>query len=234
MKVKLFIVLAFVSFFLISCDFSSIKKRDNITELNGFWTGTQTIDGTTTDVELISYNNNFYGFSEVAGVMFSGIGSISKKNFNASYNLYTLDTGVKFGTGDINGYTEKDNKIYGDIKNSLGQYGQFKMKIDKNNLHTTPKIKTIATTYHINNRGTLIINNMGKAEGNIDGCSIDGKIIIPDENINIYDVSFRLSNCEYSGYYHGIATVIDRDNNKYLYIGSSNNQYMNFLHIKIP
>jgi len=221
-RFKLFILIL-ISIIFTSCKLDSAKYRDNLTVFNGLWRGVQEINGVKSDIELLSYNNKFYGYSVTSNILFMGNGYINKKHFNGSYKVYTIDTFTRFGDGTFNGYVNSSSRVTGDFKNSLGQEGSFNLKLDKDNFYKSSSIDKIATSYN-GSYYNFTIDKSGIIAGTLGDCNMYGRVVIPDNSINIYQITLRLEDCSYEGYYNGLGRVVEnQENNFYMFFGNDKN-----------
>ena len=203
---------------------------------NGLWAGTQVINGINSDVQYIVYNNEIQGYSVGANAGFAGVSSISGDQISANYNLYDGDTGYAIGTGTASGTVVEQSSITGSFTNSFGQTGTLSL-VFGNEYNNPSSLSYVAYDYTVTG-GSFTISSTGALTGNVDGCTVNGNVSIPDSSVNIYDISYTLSgaSCLVPGDYSGLGTITySADYAAYvLQAGMSNDDYMTLLLAQVP
>lgn len=203
---------------------------------NGLWAGTQVVNGVSADVQYIVYNNEIQGYSVGANAGFAGVSSVSGDQISANYNIYDGDTSLAIGSGSASGTVVEQSSITGTFSNSLGQTGTLNLVFG--NEYNNPSSLSYVAYDYTTTGGSFTISSSGVLTGNVDGCTINGNVSVPDSSVNIYDISYTLSgaSCLGIGNYSGLGTITySTDYAAYvLQAGMSNDNVMTLIIAKVP
>jgi len=199
---------------------------------NGLWSGTQVIDGLSYDVQFITYDNKFYGYSQQAYSMFSGTSSLEGNTLTSNpYYTYNGD-GSYLTKGNLTANVVEDSSINASFTNGLNQSGSFNVAFDPS--YYKPSSLTYIQDHYTSPSSDFTISAQGIIAGISNGCDIKGQVSIPNPFVNIYSINYTLDNCLAKGTYTGLGTItLDINNNAYFQAGMSNEENMDLLIVEI-
>jgi uncharacterized protein YjbI with pentapeptide repeats len=190
----------------------------------GIWIGTQTVinDGVY-DMNAIVYDGKIYGVSESANVLFSGtydmqggryLVSDGSDNATTRYDLYTLSSnGAFFTSGIVTTEVNQKSTMTGAFSNEMLQEGEISFHYSK--LYEKESSISYLAGSQSNSVLAIDVADDGRFSGSLNSCSINGTIATPEPTVNIYEVSYTLSNCAEAGSYEGLGIITDIDGSAY-------------------
>jgi hypothetical protein len=186
---------------------------------NGLWSGTQSVNGYVYDINAIVYQGEIIGISYDAYSNFIGSYSMSSDQMEGSYKLYYGD-GTFLANGSLSATVVESLTLNGSFSNSLGENGTISASFDPQ-YNNPSSLDYIAGSF-----SGITISTSGAISGYAEGCTVSGNIHVPDPSVNIYDVSYQLSDCDGAGTYNGLGTIV-LDSGHHLFIaGAGNSNYM--------
>lgn len=181
----------------------------NITD--GIWIGTYTDNGTSTDFDVVIYDNHFYGFTQAQG--YEGVLTLDNDSISGTLNAYENTGNIKTEAVSIDGTVVENISITG----SLGAGGAtFDLALDALYNRTASLTKTTGNwaitvgTYVL----TFSIMENGMFDGSdTTGCVFNGDLSVPDPDHNIYLISYTVSDVSscalVTGDFSGLALLDD-------------------------
>lgn len=233
MKILKIVLLSTLMLLITACHKSSESASNTKDYVNpeGIWIGHQTIlteNGKGAfDIKTLIYDGKFYGVSEGANIFYSGRYEISHskylianslENSNTSYKMYSISENGKPFTNGVTSLTiTEQEQLSGNFVNDAYQEGNIESVFTE--LYNKPSSLQFIDTPVATDSLNISIDESGVLTGSKNDCKVNGNIEIPDNNINMYQLNFTLTECVDSGEYQGLG-VVALDNNSRAYFMS--------------
>ena len=202
--------------------------NDDDADPKGYFTGVATVNNTNyNDMMGIAYNNRLMVFSPTANVLYDiAITSVSVTDYTGTVDVYVKGNVLK-GSITVSG-TTNESHIQGTFAGGTGfAVGSFDILFDTQNNRgaTLSRIETSGLPWNGDVYG--FVTETGEFTTNLTGsyasytgfddekpsCGYTGNLIIPDSNLNIYQMDHDVVNIEKCIYiaedHTGFAAVID-------------------------
>ena len=182
---------------------------------SGVYSGTSTDQGGTYEIDVLAYDGVIKGLSFDAGALYEGTYPTSGNNFEGMVDAWEIG-GSWFALFSLDGEIDEDSGLEADFEPIEGAGGTGSLSVERasdsdRNLTWT----LVSGTYGYEIDGHLFqftISVDGSLEGgdSID-CSIEGEVDIPEENLNIMELTAETTgtSCLEEGTYSGLATLQD-------------------------
>ena len=200
---------------------------DDDADPEGYFTGVASVNNTDySDMTGIAYNNRLMLFSPTANVLYDiAITSITVKDYTGTVDVYQ-NGNVLAGSITVSG-TTNESQIQGTFAGGTGfAVGSFDILYDTQNNRgaTFPRVETETSGLQWNGDVYGFVTETGVYTTSLTGlytgyddakpsCSYTGKLIIPDSNLNIYQMDHDVVNNEKCLFitedHTGFASVID-------------------------
>ncbi len=190
---------------------------------NGLWFGVQIVSGVSYDFQAIVYNNRIAGYSVSGNSMIAGTYTMSDNIMNSDYRAYN-STGYYAAMGVLQGIVSEGKTLSGDFSNDINQNGFINMTFDSQYYNSSSLSKVEG--HYFSPTQDFTISSSGNIRGITNGCNIIGNVIVLDPSVNIYDITYILSNCAYPGTYNGLATITTNENGTFIQAGMNNAERM--------
>lgn len=235
-KLKTMLVLA-ISFFISACggdgsDSSSSNDSPQIDtrQVNGIYLGQgeEVGFGSYTIVALVN-NGQIQAVSDT-GVIYGGPVRLQEGDrFSSSLTLYDEFDNRRFGTASLGGNYVSERLLYGDYNSSSGAKGSFDLTYIPEIYERSASLDMISGTWMVNNvsasSSVTFDSNGGIFGTDSDGCVFSGRLVVPDDKRNLYQVSLTIESCgQYNGSYSGLGAMYSvSENDEFVAIATNSN-----------